>query len=95
MSVKNKSLGIDIGSVSIAIAIIDHNKKIVFTAYAFHKGQIFASLNRLLHGINISEINAIGSTSSSASSIALGVSVDTRVAYISAAKYFHPDVQSL
>ncbi len=95
MVLNKKSLGIDIGSVAIAIAILDNNKKILHTAYSFHRGQIVENLRKLLHGIDLSEIDAIGYTSSSASSITQGKAVDTRVAYITATKHFHPKVQAL
>jgi activator of 2-hydroxyglutaryl-CoA dehydratase len=36
---KNIYLGIDIGSIAIAVAIIDENNQISFTSYTFHKGR--------------------------------------------------------
>ncbi len=92
---KNYYLGIDIGSVSIAIAVIDGDGRIFHTSYVFHKGQIFGNLAKLLSGIEIGTIHSIGYTSSSPSIIRNGVSVDSRIASITAAKYFHPEVQSL
>ncbi|HEY3389026.1 MAG TPA: acyl-CoA dehydratase activase [Prolixibacteraceae bacterium] len=92
---ENNYLGIDIGSVAIAVAIIDENGRIVRTSYTFHKGQIPESLKKLLLGIELSTIQSIGYTSSSPPIINHGRSFDSRIAYITAAKYFHPDVQAL
>lgn len=88
-------LGIDIGSVAIAIAILDEHGQIIRTSYTFHKGQITENLLKLLKGIETSKINAIGYTSSASSTIRQGISIDSKIAYITAAKYFHPEVQSL
>jgi predicted CoA-substrate-specific enzyme activase len=92
---KNSYLGIDIGSVSIAIAIIDERNRIGYTNYAFHKGQISETLLKLLDGIDPGKIISAGYTSSSPSIISQGKPVDSRIAFITAAKYLHPDVGSL
>ena len=92
---KNYYLGIDIGSVSIALSVIDGDGRIITTSYAFHKGQIVKNLVRLLSEIEIGKLHSIGYTSSSPSIIRNGISVDSRIASITAAKYFHPEVQSL
>ena len=92
---KKSFLGIDIGSVAIAIAIIDDHNRINHTSYTFHKGQITDNLHQLLNGIEISKLKAIGYTSSTPSIIRQGKPVDSRIAYITAAKYFHPDIQAL
>ena len=92
---KNNFLGIDIGSVAIGIAVIDDQNRIIHTSYTFHKGQITENLLKSLNGINTSKLKAIGYTSSGTSIISQGTAVDSRIAYITAAKYFHPEMQSL
>lgn len=92
---ENNYLGIDIGSVAIGIAIIDERNRIIRASYTFHKGQIIESLQKLLNGIELSTLQSIGYTSSSPPIFSLGKPVDSRIAYITAAKYFHPDVQAL
>jgi predicted CoA-substrate-specific enzyme activase len=92
---KNNFLGIDVGSVAISIAITDENCLICHSSYAFHQGRITETLKRLLHDIDMGSIKAVGFTSSSRSIIRKGKPVDSRVAYITAAKHLHPGAQSL
>ncbi len=93
--IKKNYLGIDIGSVAIGIAMIDENNRIIHTSYTFHKGQIAKNVQNLLRGIEIEKLQSIGFTASSPSIFKYARSVDTRIAYITAAKHFHPEVQSL
>ena len=92
---KNNFLGIDIGSVAVGMALIDEQNRIVHSSYTFHKGRINEVLIESLRGIKINRLKAIGYTSSCPSIISEGVVVDSRIAYITAAKHFHPEVQSL
>jgi activator of 2-hydroxyglutaryl-CoA dehydratase len=92
---KNYCLGIDIGSVTIAIAMMDEHNRIIHTGYSFHKGQITENLLKLLEDIDITDLTAVGYTSSAPHIFSQGKLVDSRIAFITAAKYFHPDVQSL
>ena len=95
MIMKKHYLGIDIGSVAIAIAVTDEHNQIIHTSYAFHNGQITKNLQNLLKEIKLNEIKAIGYTSAAPSIIKQGKPVDSRIAYFTAAKYFHPDLQAL
>lgn len=95
MVIKKNCLGIDIGSVAIGIAMIDENNRIIHTSYTFHKGKIAESLQNLLHGVEIKKLQSIGYTASSPSIFRHAKPVDTRIAYITAAKHFYPEVQSL
>jgi activator of 2-hydroxyglutaryl-CoA dehydratase len=88
-------LGIDIGSVSVTIAVTDRHDQVLLSGYAFHKGRIPKTLFSLLKDVDVNSIAAVGYTSSSRSIIRKGRSVDSRVAYITAAKHFHPGVRSL
>lgn len=88
-------LGIDIGSVALAIALLNEHNQIMQTSYTFHQGQIMEQLHKLVKGIDISHVKAIGYTSSGSSVISQGISIDSRVACIKAAKQLHPEVQSL
>ena len=95
MNKRKNLLGIDIGSVSISLAVIDESNRIIQTAYTFHKGQIIECLTNLLEGIDLSQIKSIGYTSSSPKILKFGIKTDSRVAYITAAKMLHPDVKAL
>ena len=95
MNRRKKSLGIDIGSVAVSLAVTDENNSILKTFYDFHKGQPAGCLSRLLLNIDLSEIRSIGYTSSTPGILKCGTPTDSTVAYISAAKFFHPDLQAL
>lgn len=83
------------GSAALAIAILDDKDTIIRSDYAIHKGRIVDSLKGLLRAIDLSQIHSLGYTASSVSSISRGVQVDSRVACITAAKFFHPGLRSL
>ena len=42
----DKILGIDAGSTTISLALLDSNKKVLDTKYVFHKGLIKESLKK-------------------------------------------------
>jgi len=91
----NNYLGIDIGSVSVALALINENARILHVSYAFHKGRITESLQKLLREIKIADVATIGYTSCTPPIIKLGNVVDSRIAYITAARHFNPEIQAL
>ncbi len=92
---KENYLGIDIGSVAIGIALVDDHNRIIHSSYTFHKGRITENLLQLLSEINVDNLKSIGFTSSSPSIFRYGKPVDSRISFITAAKFFHPEVQSL
>ena len=88
-------LGIDIGSVSIAIAEMDSHKNVVRTAYAFHKGDIAGCLERQLADFDFSTLAHIVKTSSSSRRVHADAVYDNQVAVISAARQFHGAIRSI
>jgi predicted CoA-substrate-specific enzyme activase len=88
-------LGLDIGSVSVSVAVTDRKGRIIHSGYDFHKGRIPETLFTLLGKIETEDIRTVGYTSSSGSVIKQGKRVDSRVAYITAARHLHPEVRSL
>jgi len=88
-------LGIDIGSVSISLAVINESDKVIHSAYTFHKGQIAGCLKNLLAEIDLSQIRSIGYTSSTPKILKHGTITDSRVAYITAAQMLHPVMKAL
>lgn len=91
----NNYLGIDIGSVSIALALVNKNANILHTSYTFHKGRITECLQKLLGEIEAADVSAIGYTLSTPPVIKYGNAVDSRIAYITAAKHFNPEIHAL
>ena len=85
-------LGIAIGSVALAIALLNEYNEIIDTSYTFLQGQIEEHLRTLFKEIALTNVNSIGYTSSGSSVISQGISIDSRIAYIMAAKFLHPEV---
>lgn len=82
-------LGIDIGSISIHIVLINGEKKIIHTATTTHYGEIKHGLSQLMEDIEISRIQYVAVTSSSPSYIRAHQSYDEQLTVIKAARFFH------
>jgi len=95
MDNRTKYLGIDIGSVSIGVAVMDDKNRVNQMSYGFHKGQIIKSLQQVISKIELNKIKSIGYTSTTPAILRQGKKIDTRIAYITAAKHFYPDLKSL
>jgi len=95
MTKRKNLLGIDVGSISVSIAVIDDSDRIIHTSYTFHKGQIAQSLAKLLKEVDLSKIKSAGYTSSTPKILTHGTMTDSRVAYITAAKLLNPGVKAL
>jgi len=95
MKSKNNFLGIDVGSVAISIALLDLNKNVLQTVYDFHEGRIAEKLKKLLVNFNLDNVSGVASTSSSPKIIKSSVVCDSRIAYITAAKFYFPNAGSI
>jgi predicted CoA-substrate-specific enzyme activase len=95
METRKYFLGLDIGSVSLAIVLLDKDFTVIHSSYSFHNGQLTETLRNELHRINLSRVRAIGYTSSTPSILRLGKLTDSRIAYITAARHLHPGLQAL
>jgi predicted CoA-substrate-specific enzyme activase len=95
MGRRKNYLGIDIGSVSMSVAVLDEHHHVIHTAYVFHKGQIAEKIESLLQEIDLSQVSNMGYTSSAPAIFKQGCVCDSRVSYITAAKHLHPDLSAL
>ena len=64
---KDSVLGIDIGSVSISLALLNEQKEIIKTDYTFHEGLIASKLTSMFSQFNLQNIKDIAVTSSAPS----------------------------
>jgi len=80
-------LGIDIGSVSVAVAEVTPEKHLIRTAYKFHCGDWSQTLTELLGQFYLPGISRIVSTASTPDSIKSDDRIDNLIAIISAAKH--------
>jgi predicted CoA-substrate-specific enzyme activase len=75
-------LGIDIGSVSLAIACLAPDRSILKTFYAFHQGKIAETLVSLLSGYPLETVTALACTSSTPETISTAIRIDNQLAVI-------------
>ncbi len=88
-------LGIDIGSVAVAIAGLTADKHLLWTRYGFHHGNLKPTLAALLADIDLSPIRYIAATTSSPATLKATARYDNRIAVIAAARHFHAAVGSI
>ncbi|TAL33623.1 MAG: CoA activase [Spirochaetes bacterium] len=82
-------LGVDIGSVSIAIALVDERGEAAKSAYRFHYGKIAATLESMLAEFDAYDARGIACTASSPGIITGAHRYDGRIAVITAARRMH------
>lgn len=90
-----KILGIDVGSVSVAVVIADSKGKISHHDYAFHRGEIKSCLMAMLEKIDLADIEAVTATSGTPSFVFRNTSHDPQVAVMEAARRFQPEARNL
>jgi len=82
-------LGIDIGSVAIAMVGVTTDGEIVQTAYGFHHGNIPQAVMDLGTRFELSRIGWVAATTSSPPVLSASHRYDNRIAVITAARNFH------
>ncbi|MGQ9843239.1 MAG: acyl-CoA dehydratase activase [Spirochaetota bacterium] len=87
-------IGIDAGSTTISIVIMDEYKNIIDTCYSYHHGKIKETIEQYLNKNQLKKIGNIAITSSTPQ-VVKASSVNTQVAYVQAVKQFLPHVQTL
>jgi hypothetical protein len=88
-------LGIDIGSVSLALAEINPVGKLVGTFYDFHHGYADDCLKRALGQFDLSRIVGISATTSTPATVKVSHRYDNRVAAMAAVRHFYSRVRSI
>lgn len=88
-------VGIDIGSVALAIAVIDQTGSIIHSDYRFHRGAISDTLRSMLSDIDISGIGGVAMTASGPDILPDVPRFDTQIAMIAAVKKYHDTVGSI
>ncbi|MCG6880425.1 MAG: acyl-CoA dehydratase activase, partial [Deltaproteobacteria bacterium] len=88
-------LGIDIGSVSISVAEVDSERKILKTAYQFHHGDIKETFIKIMKVFDLKGICGMAATSSTPLSIKANNHYDNRVAIIEAVRHFHQKIGAI
>ncbi|HYW97333.1 MAG TPA: BadF/BadG/BcrA/BcrD ATPase family protein, partial [Bacteroidales bacterium] len=91
----NCILGIDIGSATSSVVVMDSALRILYHSYVFHSGRILSSLTTQLSGADISKVDEVAFTSSCPEIFRTGRKFDNRVASITAAKHYFPDLRGM
>lgn len=88
-------LGVDIGSVSIAVVAIAHRHEIVQTAYEFHHGKPEQKLKEILEQFNLKSVGGIAATAGTPPILKATRRYDDRVAVMRAVRRYHEKVGSI
>ena len=88
-------LGIDIGSVSISLVLINQKKQIIQSDYHIHKGNISSALIKQLEKIDLSKVHQIGYNHKSADFFNQGFSINEQVALIKGVQYEREKIGSI
>jgi predicted CoA-substrate-specific enzyme activase len=89
------TLGVDIGSVSIAAALLDSNGELNGSAYRFHKGKIRECLRSIILEIGPALVSAVGVTSGSPGVLRGARQFDPQVSLITACRRRFADFRSI
>jgi len=95
MKAEEYVLGIDVGSVTISVALLDNIKDVKQTGYIFHGGKVTESLKILLKDVDLTTIKGIAVTDSTPGMISYSGRYDNRLALIEGLKKFYPDAGSI
>ena len=88
-------LSIDIGSVSIALVQMRMDGSIVHTSYVFHKGKVRETLFELEKEFDLSNIQAVVTSSAGIWFNDSVIRFDSQLSIITASKYFYPDSKAI
>jgi len=88
-------LGIDIGSVSISVVLINSDKNIINSSYIFHHGNIGSNLEKTLQCFDLAQVKHVAVTSPSSTYINYDEKFDPLVSIISACKILHKNIGSI
>jgi predicted CoA-substrate-specific enzyme activase len=91
----NLILGLDIGSVAVAIVAVTHDKDVLWTRYGKHHGNLPQTLTSLLADIDLSQVCQVAATTSSPTNLKATERYDNRIAFTTAARHFHKKVGSI
>lgn len=95
----NLSLGIDVGSVSVKVVIIDESRKIIEKRYIRSKGRplivLKEAIGEILARIPEEKFGSVAVTGSGSKLIAEAISVNEVIAQVKAIEHLYPNVRSI
>ena len=88
-------LGLDIGSATVGLAMVDQDGCLIGAGYEFHYGDPLGCARRLLGSVDLSSVGAVSAVSSTPKVIRAEARYDNRVAVVAGARRQHPELRSL
>ena len=95
MNLHSNILGIDIGSVSVALVEMTPTKEIVRSLYQFHHGDVRGTLKKALGQWRLQDICGVASTASTPPILKFNRRYDNRIAVMNACRFFHGNVKGI
>jgi len=95
MSAYPHILGVDIGSVAIAVVAINSQQKIIGRAYEFHHGNTAQTLKKILNRFELKAVGGIAATAETPPILQATRRYDSRVAVLTAANCRHHKIGSI
>ncbi|MBN1980296.1 MAG: hypothetical protein JW795_02110 [Chitinivibrionales bacterium] len=81
--------GVDIGTITIAVVLIDSTCSVVFRDYQFHNGNIFATLENIIQKFSVKNLSTIGVIAEKGREFfKAGIEVNEQVAIIEGVKQY-------
>ncbi|MBI5375748.1 MAG: hypothetical protein HZA77_09945 [Candidatus Schekmanbacteria bacterium] len=91
-----RSAGIDIGSVSIALVLLDHGRAVAYKDYRPHNGKIYAVLEEMLGSLPVRKLASFGVIAEKGREFfTSGIEVNEQVAIIAGVKNVCPEARSI
>lgn len=88
-------LGIDAGSVSVHLAVVDMNGNLLHKASEYHHGDVRACLTKMLPHKILSSVTHVAKTTSTPGDVNATISVDEQVAVIRSARHIHKNFSAI
>jgi len=88
-------LGIDAGSVSVHLAVIDINGNLLHNASEYHHGDVRACLANMLTHKALSSVTHVAKTASTPADVNAAICVDEQVAVIRSTRHIHKDFSAI
>lgn len=95
MSAYPHILGVDVGSVAIAVVALNSNREIVQHAYEFHHGHTAQTLKKILNRFDLEAVAGVAATDGTPPILQASQRYDNRVAVMKAAHFQHDSIGSI
>jgi len=88
-------LGVDIGSVAVAVVAINSKQEIIQSAYEFHHGNTAQKLKEILNRFELKAVGGIAATAGTPPLLNAAQKYDSRVAVMRASNFHHARIGSI